>query len=93
MNERSAQEEDEYYKDPEKDVWLKKEKGREHLEKMKDYDQYVKQLYKPKVSQKKKEELEMAFKQKRCSFARQDPHLPITGMMKDFNAVSPISKK
>jgi len=34
----------------------------------------------PKTSQKKKDELERALREKKCSFARYDPHLPIEGM-------------
>ena len=57
---------------------------------MRDYDQMVQQMFKPKVSQRKKDELEMAFKNKSSPFARQDPHLPMHGMLKDMNG-SPIS--
>ena len=47
-----------------------KEERKEYLEKIHQYKDYVKEKFKPKVSQRKREELEDVLRNKNCSFAR-----------------------
>lgn len=47
---------------------------------MKDYSEHIKKNYAPKVSQKKKDELERAIRDGTSQFARQTPHLPLEAM-------------
>ena len=48
---------------------------------MNQFNEYVKEAFAPKQSQKKREELLRAIVDKKCSFARYDPHLPLDSMI------------
>ena len=47
---------------------------------MKDYSEHIKKNHAPKVSQKKRDELERAIRDGKSEFARQTPHLPLEAM-------------
>ena len=48
----------------------KKEDGKIYLDKMRQYGDHIRETCLPKPSQKKKLELEMAMRNRKCSFAR-----------------------
>ena len=61
----------------------------EYAKKVQDYKEHVRQLYKPKASQAKKDELRMANRDT-SPFSRASPHLPLAGMLTN-DAKVPVS--
>ena len=71
---------------------FKRDRGKEYLDRMQQFNHYVKDQFLPKQSKKKQAELERAFQEKKCSFAKYSPHIGIDAMLiNDSNF--PISPK
>ena len=59
----------------------RKQEGQHWNTVKKQYGVHIRENFLPKPSQKKKMELEMALRDKKMPFARNDAHLPIEGMV------------